>query len=394
MRLTLLKAFQFPSSLSLQRSMEPGRGTTLPSWSPARTRQTTSWSLPSTSLVWYLECQCYHGSLALFTLFLCIYWPCLDICLRVRGSGPPQPPRSEMLKVERGNGKFATDTRLTRVQELKQAQGLKSSLSSYFRAKLSIWPSCCCPSEPSALNLFEPLPPCSTWLAWALWRRSHLRSSTRGTVTQCAAGLGKGCKLHWSVVMFWHTSWLFALKWQLKRVTRIKFGFKWVVVCAFWLLDISRKCMGLLNILPQPKWHCLLCICDWSEDLLVVQKRFPQAARFPILWKRGCWFEEQCPWTTCPRLPSVRASSEWVGHQAELGGLLDSHWHIPGAHGWIAGSPQQEVQSTWHQAWGIWHCWARGRRWLRSLKLAFNFEVGGMWVCHWIGLFFYLGRQG
>ncbi|CAK9096217.1 Uncharacterized protein SCF082_LOCUS45183, partial [Durusdinium trenchii] len=33
---------------------------------------------------------------------------------------------SEMLKVERGNGKFATDTRLTRVQELKQAQGLKS----------------------------------------------------------------------------------------------------------------------------------------------------------------------------------------------------------------------------------------------------------------------------
>ncbi|CAK9075895.1 unnamed protein product, partial [Durusdinium trenchii] len=38
---------------------------------------------------------------------------------------------SEMLKVERGNGKFATDTRLTRVQELKQAQGLKSSFPSF-----------------------------------------------------------------------------------------------------------------------------------------------------------------------------------------------------------------------------------------------------------------------
>ena len=148
--------------------------------------------------------------------------------------------------------------------------------------------------------------------------------------------------------------------WLLKVLVHVLF------LNAFWG---SRQEVGMLNCMPQPHWHCLLCVGGWPESLLDVQKWIAQVARVSMLWKRGARSEEQCQWSSHARLPSLRCSAKWSGHQAEPGGLLVWHWHIPVAGGWLGGGPQQKVQSTWHQAWSIWCGSVRGQQWLGHVCL-------------------------
>ena len=104
-------------------AMEQGSSITKPCLWPALTKPTASWNPACTKLGCCLELGCYQGFLLFILImfsgfdFSCFDCSLLD-CFFLHGL---LQPRSEMLKAEKGGSKFAVESRLTRVQEKKQA---------------------------------------------------------------------------------------------------------------------------------------------------------------------------------------------------------------------------------------------------------------------------------
>ena len=124
-------SYRFVQSLSSSTRrlcMEHVKDIILACWWRALIDQTTSPNRQSTRAELWPGWECCPGSSHSFVLNVCFLF-CLCFCLFCLFFVCPRlrpGPRNEMLKAEKANqSKFGTESRLTRVQELKQAPGLK-----------------------------------------------------------------------------------------------------------------------------------------------------------------------------------------------------------------------------------------------------------------------------